>query len=48
MDISPNLLNDFLLYVTPNGNIEVEIFLHNENLGSLIISVVCKLGMSYT
>ena len=31
-DLSPSQLNDFLLYKTPNGNIEVEIFLHNENL----------------
>ena len=25
-------LTDFLLYTTPNGNIKVEVFLHNENL----------------
>ena len=31
-DLSPSQLNDFLLYKTPNGNIEVELFRHNENL----------------
>ena len=25
-------LTDFLLYTTPNGNIKVEVFLHDENL----------------
>lgn len=31
-ELTPSRLNDFLLYKTPTGNIEVEIFLHNENL----------------
>ncbi|MFA6256538.1 MAG: hypothetical protein WC606_05205 [Candidatus Absconditabacterales bacterium] len=25
-------LTEFLLYTTPNGNIKVEVFLHNENI----------------
>ncbi|OIP86702.1 cell filamentation protein Fic [Candidatus Shapirobacteria bacterium CG_4_8_14_3_um_filter_35_11] len=28
----PNSFTDFLLYTTPNGNVRVEIFLHNENI----------------
>jgi hypothetical protein len=27
-----NELTGFLLYTTPNGNIKVEVFLHDENL----------------
>lgn len=27
-----NTYNEFLLYTTPNGNVKVEIFLHNENI----------------
>jgi len=27
-----NTYNEFLLYTTPNGNVKVEIFLHDENI----------------
>jgi hypothetical protein len=27
-----NSFTEFLLYTTPNGNVKVEIFLHNENI----------------
>jgi len=30
--LSKDQLTDFLLYTTPNGNIKVEVFLHDENL----------------
>ena len=30
--ISNDSFSEFLLYKTPNGNVKVEVFLHNENL----------------
>jgi len=43
--IKQNSFTEFLLYTTPNGKVNVEIFLHNENIWLTQVKISELLGL---